>query len=84
MTTRSTERVATMDRTELIGREAPFKVRLIGRKKLLTVVGFSERDPLDEGSHGIVPPMATAHFEGGGWLLVSDLLKHYEIAEAKP
>lgn len=73
-----------MTESELIGRKTPFKVRLIGRKRVITVIGFTATDPLDEGSFGIVPPLPTVYFKEGGWLLVSDLLKHYEIVETTP
>lgn len=64
---------------ELQLRKCPIRVRLIGKKRVATVVGFTENDPLGVGG-GIFPDMPTAHFKNGGWLLVSDLIRHYEFA----
>ena len=60
---------------------APFKVRKPGRKTISTVTGFSQNDPLGVGG-GIFPDMPTVYFENGGWLLVSDLMRHFELVEA--
>jgi len=64
--------------------KAPFFVRcLIGRKrdrKPLKVVGFTPNDPHGVGG-GLFPDMPTAYFEGGSWLLVSDLGRFYEVVE---
>ena len=56
----------------------PFKVRANGKKKTSTVIGFSQNDPTGTGG-GIFPDMPCAYFEKGGWLLVADLLEHYQL-----
>ena len=62
--------------------KAPFDVRFVGKKRVATVVGFSENDPLGVGGYmGIIPDMATVYFKGGGWLLLRDLMRHYELVE---
>ena len=58
---------------------APFDVRPDRKKRISTVVGFSQNDPLGVGG-GIFPDMQTAYFKNGGWLLLSDLMKHYSLA----
>jgi len=70
----------TMTRNELMGLQAPFQVIFRGSKKKLTVTGFSQNDPLGVGG-GMFPDMPTVYFKNAGWLLVDDLLKHYEIAK---
>jgi len=61
-------------------REAPFVVRCcLGRRsKPARVIGFSQNDPGGVGG-GLFPDMATAYFESGGWILVGDLRRYYEI-----
>lgn len=63
---------------------APFQVRCtIGSKRdrrPVTVIGFTRNDPAGVGG-GLLPDMPTAYFEGGGWLLVSDLRRYYEVVE---
>lgn len=69
-----------MDIKDLQKAKAPFDV--ICTKKGGsggTVIGFSQNDPLGVGG-GILPDMPVAYFQGGGWLLVSDLLRYYELA----
>ena len=56
----------------------PFRVRSKHNGKISTVTGYSKNDPTGVGG-GIFPDMPTAHFKGGGWLLVRDLLEHHEL-----
>mgnify|MGYP003426040438 CR=1 FL=1 len=64
---------------ELQSAKCPFKVTCtVKGGSNGTVVGFSQNDPLGVGG-GIFPDMPVAYFEGGGWLLVSDLLRNYEL-----
>lgn len=58
--------------------KAPFKVKPKAGGKPVTVVGFSQNDPLGVGG-GVFPDMPTCYFKSGAWLLVSDLMKHYEL-----
>ena len=67
-----------MEIEELKGVKAPFLVRQKGKRvKLLKprikIIGFSDNDPLDVG-------FQTVYFEGGGWLILQDFLKNYELA----
>src|SRR6185437_10616278 len=43
------------------------------------VKGFAANDPLSVGG-GLLPDMPICHFEGGGWLLVDDLLNNFDLA----
>lgn len=68
---------------ELQETKAPFNVKWVGKRgkpigKAAVVSGFSENDPLGVGG-GIFPDFATAHFKGGGWILVADLKRYYAI-----
>jgi hypothetical protein len=59
---------------------APFDVvSKNGKQRRATIEGFSKNDPLGVGG-GIFPDMPTAYFKGGGWCLVSDLMRHWDIA----
>lgn len=69
-----------MTREELMSVKAPFKVRTIGKRRISVVIGFTENDPLGVGG-GIFPNMPTAYFKSGGWLLVNDLVKNYELVK---
>ena len=67
-----------MDIEQLKSMKAPFDVvDKDGNRH--TIIGFKQNDPLGVGG-GIFPDMPVAYFHGGGWLLVSDVLRHYEIA----
>jgi hypothetical protein len=68
-----------MTEAELKTAVAPFKVRRIGKRRTAIVIGFSQNDPLGVGGFPF-PELPIAYFEEGGWLLVSDLVKHYELA----
>ena len=62
-------------------KKAPFKV-VDKRKKgnPITVKGFSENDPHGVGG-GFFANIPCVYFEEGGWILVDDLLKYYELFE---
>jgi hypothetical protein len=67
-----------MTEEQLKGVKAPFFVQQIGKrgKPLKTkskIIGFRNCDPLGVG-------FPTAHFENGGWLLLSDLLNNYVLS----
>jgi len=63
---------------ELRGVKAPFKVRADNDGTVGTVIGFSDNDPLGVGG-GMLPDMPTAHFSGGGWCLIQDLMNHQSL-----
>lgn len=67
-----------MDIEQLKSMKAPFDV-VDKNGNRHTIIGFKQNDPLGVGG-GIFPDMPVAYFHGGGWLLVSDVLRHYEIA----
>lgn len=69
-----------MTKNELAKAKAPFKVRYRGKKRVAIVTGFTQNDPLGVGG-GIFPDMPTAHFKNGGWILVDDLIKNYEMVK---
>ena len=68
-----------MDIKDLQNVKAPFDVLSIKDGSRHTIKGFAQNDPLGVGG-GFFPDIPVVYFEGGGWLLVSDLLRHYEIA----
>lgn len=68
-----------MDIKDLQNVTAPFDVLSIKDGSRHTIKGFAQNDPLGVGG-GSFPDIPVVYFEGGGWLLVSDLLRHYEIA----
>lgn len=67
-----------MNTQDLKKMKAPFDV-VDKNGKRHTITGFKENDPLGVGG-GIFPDMPVAYFKGGGWLLISDVIDHYEIA----
>lgn len=71
-----------MDIKDLQNVKAPFDVLSIKDGSRHTIKGFAQNDPLGVGG-GLFPDIPVVYFEGGGWLLVSDLLRHYEIAPNK-
>ena len=58
--------------------KAPFIVVSKKDGSTATVKGFAQNDPLGVGG-GVFPDIPVVHFEGGGWLLVDDFLRHYEL-----
>ena len=60
--------------------EAPFTVvcDLHKKQRPIQVVGFKQNDPLGVGG-GLFPDIPVVVFEGGGWLQVQDLMKHYTL-----
>ena len=70
-----------IDIEQLKSMKAPFDV--VDKKgNRHTIIGFKQNDPLGVGG-GIFPDMPVAYFQGGGWLLVSDVLRNYEIDVCK-
>jgi hypothetical protein len=63
---------------ELQAQTAPFRVVSVHDGHEAIITGFTKNDPLGVGG-GMLPPLATVYFEGGGWLLVVDLLKHFNL-----
>ena len=71
-----------MEIKDLQNVKAPFDVLSIKDGSRHTIKGFAQNDPLGVGG-GFFPDIPVVYFEGGGWILVSDLLRHYEIAPNK-
>jgi hypothetical protein len=67
-----------MDFDQIKDLEPPFKVKSKHSKRTAIVIGFSRNDPLGVGG-GLLPDMPTVYFEGGGWLLLSDFMDHWEL-----
>jgi hypothetical protein len=68
-----------MDIDDIKDLEPPFKVRSVHHPRNIAVVtGYSQNDPLGVGG-GLLPDMPTVYFKGGGWLLLKDLLEHWEL-----
>lgn len=64
---------------QLRSARVPFTVRSVhDRRRRATITAFSDNDPLGVGA-GLGLTLTTAYFSGGGWCLVSDLLKHWDI-----
>lgn len=68
-----------ISKTELLKAKIPFYIRADGRKgKPSKVIGISRNDPLGVGG-GLFPDFPTVYFEGGGWLLLRDLMRFHSI-----
>lgn len=68
-----------MTEQELLATQAPFEVVSKHDGTRATITGFSKNDPLGVGG-GLIDNMATAYFDGGGWCLVCDLMRHWDMA----
>lgn len=68
-----------MTEQELRSLKAPVYVQYKGKLPRSLVTGFSQNDPLGVGG-GMFPDMPVCYFKNGGWLLVTDLLRHYEVS----
>jgi hypothetical protein len=64
------------------GLEVPFVVASKHDGRHATIEGFSKNDPLGVGG-GIFPTTPTAYFAGGGWCLLADLFKHWDLPATK-
>jgi len=64
---------------ELKAAKVPFDV-ISTQGHTSRVIGFTQNDPLGVGG-GAFEDMPCAWFEGGGWLLVSDLLRYHELLD---
>ncbi len=71
-----------MTKEDLLKAEAPFLVVKKGGTRTLTLIveGFTANDPLGVGG-GLFPDMPAVFFKGGGWLLVTDLIRNYDLVE---
>ena len=67
-----------MTEEELKSAQAPFKVISKVRRSKAVITGFTKNDPLGVGG-GVFPDMPTAYFKGGGWMLVADLLRYWDL-----
>ena len=60
----------------------PVTVYSVHDGRAAVVTGFSQNDPLGVGgAMGIIPNLAAAYFEGGGWTLVRDLCRHWSLTK---
>ena len=67
-----------MSEEELHEYSPPLKVYSVHDGGVATVIGFSSNDPLGVGQ-GLGLRLPTVYFRGGGWCLLSDLLKHWRL-----
>lgn len=70
-----------MTREQLEQVKVPFPVRSVYDGHKATVTGFAQDYPSgDPFSASIIGGSPIARFKGGGWLLLSDLLRNFELA----
>ena len=50
------------------------------KEKPSKVIGFSGNDPLNVGG-GLLPNNPSVYFEGGGWGLLTDVMKYHTIVK---
>jgi hypothetical protein len=67
-----------MTEQELMKMVAPFTAVSKHDGHEVVATGFSQNDPLGVGG-GLFPNNPTVHFEKGGWLLVSDFIKNFDL-----